>query len=132
MYLGLVMVNLLCSSSVNVDYIYKINVTRVVDGDTIDATIDLGFDITINKRIRLHGIDAPETRTRDKKEKIKGLAAKKRLEQIVEQQDGVLYLKSMDRGKYGRCVGVLFEVNFDDESVNDLLVSEGHATAYNK
>lgn len=126
------MVNLLCSSSVNVDYIYKINVTRVVDGDTIDATIDLGFDITINKRIRLHGIDAPETRTRDKKEKIKGLAAKKRLEQIVEQQDGVLYLKSMDRGKYGRCVGVLFEVNFDDESVNDLLVSEGHATAYNK
>lgn len=126
------MVNLLCSSSVNVDYIYKINVTRVVDGDTIDATIDLGFDITINKRIRLHGIDAPETRTRDKKEKIKGLAAKKRLEQIVEQQDGVLYLKSMDRGKYGRCVGVLFEVNFDDESVNDLLVSEGHATTYNK
>jgi micrococcal nuclease len=115
-----------------VDYIYKINVTRVVDGDTIDATIDLGFDITINKRIRLHGIDAPETRTRDNKEKIKGLAAKKRLEQIVEQQDGVLYLKSMDRGKYGRCVGVLFEVNFDDESVNDLLVSEGHATAYNK
>ena len=60
------------------EYLYKINVTRVVDGDTVDAEIDLGFDIVLSKRIRLHGIDAPETRTRDKEEKKKGLAAKER------------------------------------------------------
>lgn len=115
-----------------IEYLYKINVTRVVDGDTVDAEIDLGFDIKIQKRIRLHGIDAPETRTRDKQEKRKGLAAKKRLEQIVENQNNLLYLKSMDRGKYGRCVGVLFEPDFDFDSVNDMLIKEGHATPYDK
>ncbi len=112
------------------EYIYKITVTRVVDGDTIDAIVHLGFDITINKRIRLHGINTPETRTRDKEEKTRGLAAKHRLEQIVHEQDNVLYLKSMDKGKYGRCLGILFEVDFDDESINDMLVSEGHAEIY--
>lgn len=112
------------------EYIYKITVTRVVDGDTIDATVHLGFDITVNKRIRLHGINTPETRTRDKEEKKRGLAAKHRLEQIVHEQNNVLYLKSMDKGKYGRCLGILFEVDFDDESINDMLVSEGHAEIY--
>lgn len=112
------------------EYIYKITVTRVVDGDTIDAIVHLGFDITINKRIRLHGINTPETRTRDKEEKTRGLAAKHRLEQIVHEQDNVLYLKSMDKGKYGRCLGILFEVDFDDESINDMLVIEGHAEIY--
>lgn len=114
------------------DYLYKINVTRVIDGDTIDADIDLGFDISINKRIRLHGIDTPETRTRDKQEKVRGLAAKKRLQQIVDEQSGILYLKSMDKGKYGRCVGILFEQDFDFDSVNDKLLKEGHAVPYGK
>lgn len=114
------------------DYIYKIHVTRVVDGDTVDATIDLGFDINISKRIRLHGIDTPEVRTRDKEEKKKGIAAKDRLQQIVDYHDGVLYLQSMDKGKYGRCIGILFEVDFDDSSINDLLVYEGHAEVYGK
>lgn len=104
--------------------------TRVIDGDTIDATIYLGFDVTIHKRIRLHGINTPETRTRDPEEKIKGLAAKKRLQQIVDNQEGVLYLKSMDKGKYGRCIGVLFEGDFDYMSINDMLVEEGHAVVY--
>lgn len=121
-----------CFSLADMEYIYKIFVTRVIDGDTVDATIDLGFDITIKKRIRLHGIDTPETRTRDKQEKVRGFAAKKRLQEIVDNQNGVLYLKCMDKGKYGRCVGILFEEDFDDESVNDLLVSEGHAEVYIK
>lgn len=112
------------------EYIYKITVTRVVDGDTIDATIHLGFDITIKKRIRLYGIDTPETRTRDKQEKKRGLAAKERLQQIIDDQNGEIYLKSMDKGKYGRCLGILFEADFDDMSINDTLVSEGHAEVY--
>lgn len=114
------------------EYIYKITVTRVVDGDTVDAIIDLGFDIKFNKRIRLHGIDAPETRTRDKQEKKKGLAAKQRLIEIVERNDNILYLKSMDKGKFGRCVGILFEGDFLDQSVNDIMILEGHAEPYGK
>ena len=112
------------------DYIYKIKVTRVVDGDTIDAEIDLGFDLKLKKRIRLYGINTPETRTRDKEEKKRGLAAKKFLQQIVDEQEGVLFLKSLDQGKFGRCIGVLFERDFDDQSINDVLVQEGHAVEY--
>jgi len=112
------------------DYIYKIKVTRVIDGDTVDAEIDLGFNMTLHKRIRLHGIDTPETRTRDKEEKQRGFAAKRRLQEIVDEQSSVLYLKSLDQGKFGRCIGVLFEENFDDQSINDLLVQEGHAVVY--
>lgn len=114
----------------DMDYIYKIKVTRVVDGDTIDADIDLGFNMTLSKRIRLHGINTPETRTRDKQEKKRGLAAKERLQQIIDAQQGVLFLKSMDQGKFGRCIGVLFEQDFDDQSINDMLVEEGHAVEY--
>lgn len=116
----------------DMDYIYKIKVTRVIDGDTVDAVVDLGFDTFVNKRIRLYGIDAPETRTRDKQEKKRGFASKERLSQIIDEQHGVLYLKSMDKGKYGRCIGVLFEGNFDDESINDMLVNEGHADPYDE
>lgn len=112
------------------DYIYKIKVTRVVDGDTIDAEIDLGFNLKLNKRIRLYGINTPETRTRDKEEKKRGLAAKKFLQQIVDEQQGVLFLKSLDQGKFGRCIGVLFEQDFDDQSINEVLVQEGHAVEY--
>ena len=112
------------------DYIYKIKVTRVVDGDTIDAEIDLGFNLKLNKRIRLYGINTPETRTRDKEEKKRGLAAKKFLQQIVDEQQGVLFLKSLDQGKFGRCIGVLFEQDFDDQSINDVLDQEGHAVEY--
>lgn len=129
---GLEMVNHLCFLWVDMDYIYKIKVTRVIDGDTIDAEIDLGFNMTLSKRIRLHGIDTPETRTRDKEEKLRGFAAKRRLQQIVDEQSNILYLKSLDQGKFGRCIGVLFEENFDDQSINDLLVQEGHAVVYDK
>lgn len=130
MYQDLVMVNHHYFLLGDMDYIYKIRVTRVVDGDTIDADIDLGFNMTLSKRIRLHGINTPETRTRDKQEKKRGLAAKERLQQIIDAQQGVLFLKSMDQGKFGRCIGVLFEQDFDDQSINDMLVEEGHAVEY--
>lgn len=124
------MVNHHCSLLDNMEYIYKIEVLRVIDGDTIDAVIDLGFDISIQKRIRLHGINAPEVRTKDKKEKAKGIKAKEYLESVVKYQNNILYLKSMDKGKYGRCIGVLFEVDFDNCSINDDMIHEGHATPY--
>lgn len=129
-YLGLGMGNRHYSLLVDMDYIYKIQVTRVVDGDTIDADIDLGFNLTLSKRIRLYGINTPETRTRDLEEKKRGIAAKEFLQQIVDEQNGVLFLKSLDQGKFGRCIGVLFEQDFDDQSINDMLIQEGHAVEY--
>ena len=66
-------------------YTYKAKVTRVVDGDTVDALIDLGFDTHVKKRIRLYGMDAWESRTRNKEEKVKGLAAKARLKEILKE-----------------------------------------------
>ena len=63
-------------------YTYKITVDRVVDGDTIDANIDLGFDVSVKKRIRFMGVNAPESRTRDAEEKVKGLAAKERVKSL--------------------------------------------------
>lgn len=111
-------------------HLYKIFVSRVIDGDTIDAEIDLGFDIRIKKRIRLHGIDTPEVRTRDKEEKIRGIAAKERLQQMIDCCDSTIYMRSVDKGKYGRCIGILYEVNMESESINDKLINEGHAVPY--
>lgn len=112
------------------EYIYKVVVTRVIDGDTVDVEIDLGFDLKLNKRVRLHGINTPEVRTRDKEEKARGYAAKERLEAILKDNDNTVYLQSVDKGKYGRCVGILFEQDFHDESINDRLLMEGHAVEY--
>ena len=72
-------------------YEYNAKLDRIIDGDTVDALIDLGFDIWIKKRIRLYGIDAPETRTRDLEEKSLGFAAKERLEELLEASGGCLY-----------------------------------------
>jgi len=106
-------------------YHYKIKkINKVVDGDTLDATIDLGFDVFVKKRIRLHGINAPESRTRDKKEKKRGLAAKERLKELCSMD---LVLKSHGTGKYGRILGELLT---SDININSLLVSEGHAVEY--
>ena len=77
-------------------YTYKAKLDRVVDGDTVDANIDLGFDISIHKRIRLAGIDTPETRTKDKEEKTKGLASKSRLIELLK--DGSFILESNEVG----------------------------------
>ena len=106
-------------------YTYKIKLDRVVDGDTIDAHIDLGFDITIHKRIRLAGIDTPESRTRDLEEKARGLASKDKLIELLG--DGDFILESKEVGKYGRVLGTLL---VEDININDTLVQEGFAVEY--
>ena len=111
-------------------YTYKIKLDRVIDGDTIDAYIDLGFDVSVKKRIRFMGINTPESRTRDADEKVRGLAAKKRVEELLEDSDSIT-VKSHGVGKYGRCLGELILTQGDKETnLNELLISEGHAVEY--
>ena len=116
-------------------YNYKISLLRVVDGDTIDAEIDLGFDIKVKKRIRFTGINAPESRTKDLKEKARGLAAKDRVKALLEGCKGI-QLKSHGIGKFGRCLGEIFLDTVDGkekltvESLNELLIREKHAVEY--
>ena len=120
-------------------YTYKAKLDRVVDGDTVDAYIDLGFDISVHKRIRLAGIDSPESRTRDLEEKARGLASKDRLIDLLK--DGKFILESKEVGKYGRVLGTLFVEETNDDNleaneqeykinINETLVQEGYATEY--
>ena len=117
-------------------YNYNATCTRVVDGDTVDAMIDLGFGVHVKKRIRLAGINAPESRTRDKQEKILGLAAKERLKNMMDGVDGSFELESQELGKYGRVLGRLHIDKLDGKDVitkvciNDSLVKEGYAVEY--
>ena len=111
-------------------YTYKIEVDRVIDGDTIDANIDLGFDVSVKKRIRFMGINAPESRTKDLEEKAKGLAAKDRVKQLLGGCNNVT-LKSHGVGKFGRCLGELTITQAgEDVNLNKLLIKEGHAVEY--
>ena len=117
-------------------YNYNAKCTRVVDGDTIDATIDLGFGIFVAKRIRLAGINAPESRTRNKVEKKLGLAAKDRLISMLEGAANCFELESTELGKYGRVLGRL-HINklagkdiLTQVCINDSLVKEGYAVEY--
>ena len=113
-------------------YNYKIKkIERVVDGDTFDAFIDLGFNTLVKKRIRIYGINCPECRTRNKKEKEKGLLAKKFLQQIFESFENSISINSKGIGKYGR---VLAEVKVDkigeEKDVAEFMISNGHAEEY--
>ena len=110
-------------------YTYNAIVERVVDGDTVDALVDLGFDTWKKVRIRLHGIDAWESRTRNLEEKKKGLAAKEFLINKLESNDNKFVLKSHGVGKYGRCLGELF-LQENGWSLNEILITEGHAKKY--
>ena len=107
-------------------YKYNAKLDRVVDGDTVDALVDLGFNTWKKVRIRLHEINAPESRTRDLEEKKLGLAAKARLIEMLG--DGNFTLQSYGVGKYGRCLGEIFKDN--DVSLNKQLINEGHSTEY--
>ena len=109
---------------------YNAVLDRVVDGDTVDATIDLGFDTWKKTRIRFYGINAPESRTRDLEEKKKGLAAKERLIEILKANDNKFVLKSHGVGKYGRCLGELYVETLGEVSVQQTLINEGHGVAY--
>ena len=111
----------------------KIN--RVVDGDTIDATIDLGFDLYKKERVRVAGVDTPEKRTRDKEEKELGLDAtawlKEKLDGALRGDDELIIRTELvgGVGKYGRLLGWLY-VGDDDLSLNELMITEGYAWAY--
>ena len=109
---------------------YSCKLVRVVDGDTCDAMIDLGFNVWVKNRIRFMGVDAWESRTRNLEEKEKGLAAKAYVKDLLENSDeGKFLLKSHGVGKYGRVLGELF-VKGNEKSVNELLKENGHASAY--
>ena len=116
-------------------YIYRGKLERVVDGDTIDALIDVGFDIWIKKRIRYKGIDTWESRTRDLAEKAKGLEAKARNKELlmeVSSKSGYFRLKSFGVGKYGRVLGEIYIEDKEGKqyNINKTLISEGHAYVY--
>lgn len=112
-------------------YTYKAKLIKVIDGDTIDAEIDLGFGVFLKQRIRLYGINTPETRTKDLDEKELGLKAKDRLIELLPNEFIVETILNK-RGKYGRVLGnVMFEtLNGEIINVNKLLVEEGHAVEY--
>ena len=117
-------------------YQYKATLIKVVDGDTIDAMIDCGFSTFRKERIRLYGINAPESRTRDKEEKKRGLAAKARLKELIKEgKNEFLVETSIDKkGKYGRLLGKLFPIPesivVGIKSYNQILLDEGHAIPY--
>ena len=113
-------------------YIYRIkSITKVVDGDTIDADIDLGFDISLTKRIRFAGIDTPESRTTNLKEKAMGLESKEWLKKALEgAKDIIIKTEKPDSTeKYGRIIGHLF-INGQETSLNTQMIDEGYALAY--
>lgn len=113
-------------------YEYRVKkVLKVVDGDTIDVDIDLGFSISYTQRVRLAGIDTPESRTTDKKEKALGLEAKDRLKKAIDAATNVVIKteKPNSSEKYGRILGWVF---LDDNkvSINQILIDEGYAWGY--
>jgi micrococcal nuclease len=111
-------------------YIYRVKqVLRVVDGDTIDVDIDLGFDISLTKRVRLSGVDAPESRTTDLKEKALGLEVKEWLKKNLDGKKNVLIKTELPDSteKYGRILGRLY---VDDVCLNDRMIDEGYAWEY--
>jgi len=114
-------------------YEYKCELDRVVDGDTVDVDIDLGFGIWLRKeRVRVMGIDTPESRTSDPIEKVFGKAASARLKELIEHDCILCTTKDRsgedDRGKYGRVLGD-FRLS-DGRMATDVLIEEGHAVAY--
>ena len=120
-------------------YDYKCELIRVVDGDTVDLNVNLGFDIWVKKRVRLYGIDAPESRTRDLEEKKLGIAAtlalKELLDDAINFHNGTIRLESKiyERDKFGRVLGVLhLDTSTEDGTItstviNRWMVQEGHA-----
>lgn len=113
-------------------YEYRVKqVLRVVDGDTIDVDIDLGFDISFTSRVRLAGIDTPESRTTDKKEKALGLEVKQRLKEILSKSSSLVIRteKPDSTEKYGRILGWLF-IDGAEKSINEGLIADGYAWGY--
>ena len=113
-------------------YEYRVKkVTAIVDGDTSDVDIDLGFDISFYSRVRLAGIDTPESRTKDKAEKALGLEVKERLKKLLNEAKSIVIKteKPDSTEKYGRILGWLY-LDGSDVSVNDSLIADGYAWGY--
>jgi micrococcal nuclease len=114
-------------------YTYKIKkITSVIDGDTIECDIDLGFDICLNQKIRLAGIDTPETRTKDLIEKKWGLEAKEFLKMRLQENKGQIIIKTEkpdSTEKFGRILGWLF-LSESTISINEIMINEGYAWSY--
>ena len=114
-------------------YEYRCKLRKVVDGDTVDIDIDLGFGVWLqDERVRLYGIDTPESRTRDLEEKKYGLAAKEYVENFLDDEWLTLKTKEYDsKGKFGRILGELWRTSsYADKSKNDYLVEKYHAVPY--
>jgi micrococcal nuclease len=121
-------------------YEYKAKILRVVDGDTVDVDIDLGFGVWLrNERVRIMGIDTPESRTRDKQEKKFGLLAKERLKELLPKGKDSVLRTQIDKdgedakGKFGRILGNFVYGHGHNgrfTMVTDILIKEGHAVAY--
>ena len=111
------------------DFSYRVKrVTKVIDGDTIDIILDMGFDIMYKQRVRLFGIDTPESRTRDKIEKKYGLLAKQFLKETLKKGNIVIKThKGTETGKFGRILG---EIYINGININKLMCSKGHAVEY--
>ena len=105
------------------------SVDRVVDGDTIDISIDLGFDLTKKERVRLAGIDTPEKRTKDLAEKKMGYQATEFLEMHL-MEASKLTVKTEKEGKFGRMLGWLYKSEEDQMSINQIMIDKGYAWAY--
>ena len=110
-------------------YEYRCKIRRVVDGDTVDIDIDLGFGVWLHKeRVRIYGIDTPESRTRDKEEKKYGLMAKEFVKQFVKGDSIKLTTQKYDaKGKFGRILG---DIIVDNKSLSDTMIQEHHAVIY--
>ena len=112
-----------------------VKINRVVDGDTIDVTIDLGFDLMKKERVRIAGVDTPEKRTRDLEEKALGIDAtnwmKEKLEGAIKGDDELVIRTELKGGvgKYGRLLGWLY-IGDDDVSLNEKMIEEGYAWSY--
>lgn len=114
-------------------YEYRCKVVHIVDGDTVDVDIDLGFGVWLHKeRVRLFGIDTPESRTRDLEEKKYGLAAKDFITNMLDDSGGIILKTHKDgTGKFGRILGELWRTtNFADKSINQYMIEKHHAVEY--
>ena len=112
---------------------FHVSITKIVDGDTVDVDIDLGFGVWMRKqRIRMYGIDTPESRTRDLEEKKYGLAAKDFLTSLLDDEGGIVLKTHKDgKGKFGRILGELWRTtNYADQSINDYMIEKHHAVRY--
>jgi len=114
-------------------YHYPCKIIKIVDGDTVDVDIDLGFGVWMrNQRIRMYGIDAPESRTSNQTEKVYGVASKRFLEGMCDDKNGLVLRTHKDKkGKFGRILGELWRTtDYADQSINEYMIEKYHAVRY--